>query len=196
MTEQQDYGRFLSEYGFADVAIRTLVEDMTDHVPMPQEFGGLAAGRSPIQGCGMFSTATFTADEIVAPARLHGGRTLAGRWVNHSPRNNCRIKPSAGDALLLCAKRPIVAGEELTVDYRQAGSVNGWHPQPCRAEMLYTLRMRAVALRGRGQPWSSWAEMPLERLSGVLARLLDEHGYLPSLDDTEDGAKRPVMPTC
>ena len=42
MTEQlspgivlEDYGRFLTEYGFTEVAVRRLVDDLSDHTEMP-----------------------------------------------------------------------------------------------------------------------------------------------------------------
>jgi len=188
MTEQlppglvlEDYERFLAEYGFTEAFVRRLVDDMSDHTEMPPGPYKFTLASSPIQGCGLFAVAAIGTGEVFAPARIGTGRTVAGRRTNHSPLPNCRFEPTPG-GLVMVSRRAIEPGEELTVDYRQVGSINGWMPAPSRSESLATLRWRALKLQHLGNPWARWAGLTDAHLLLVLDGAFARHRHLPSVD--------------
>ncbi len=121
-----DYKRFLAEYGFSHEAVRAVVDDWSDHAEMPEESTQFVIKDSPIEGKGVFAARDLAAGSLIGPVRIGMGRTLLGRLTNHSPFPNAmfeRVDNSGG--LVLRAKKPIVEGAEVLIDYRQAGSVNG-----------------------------------------------------------------------
>jgi hypothetical protein len=124
--ERDDYARFLAEFGFSEEMVRHVVADMSDHAELPAWCTKLTIGPSQIEGRGTFAAADIAEGEVIAPARLNDCRTHAGRLTNHSPLPNCRFEARASGDLLMVARRAIPAGEELTVDYRQAAAVNGF----------------------------------------------------------------------
>jgi hypothetical protein len=98
--------------------------------PLVHRFGpGLYIRESDIEGQGLFLSAPVAAGAIIAPGRLDGKRTPAGRYVNHSATPNCFYIKTESDDVYLIAKRDIIGcqggdqGEELTVDYRQGISL-------------------------------------------------------------------------
>ena len=185
---RRDYPRFLAEYGFSDELLRGIVADMGDHRELPEQFRSrLDTGPSQIEGQGVFATVSIKAGADVAPARLSGGRTLAGRRVNHSPTPNCRFALAPGDDLMLVARYDIAPGDELTMDYRQAGAVNGWHPAINLHETAATAQARGRAIPCG--PWAAFAEMSPADAAEQVACMLLEWGYLPSVDDHHKLAK-------
>lgn len=140
MTDQEDFLRFLAEYGFTEQQARAGAEQTGDMIPMPAGFDSIELGPSPIEGVGMFARVSAPAGAILAPARLNGCRTPAGRYVNHSPRANA-IFHRIGENLYLIAAARIGKGEEVTVDYRQSLRVNGWGVEPIQEEVEKTRRL-------------------------------------------------------
>lgn len=118
-----DYDLFLVENSLTDAEVKAIVADMSDHVAMPPDFDGIVERASNIEGAGVFALREFEEGQFIAPARIGGARTFVGRRTNHSASPNCRFTP-AGHDLLLLALRGIEAGEELTVNYRQAAAAN------------------------------------------------------------------------
>lgn len=119
-----DYDQMLLDMGVTDEQIRQISRDDGDVVPMPAGFP-VQVGPSPIEGQGLLTTGEVEAGETVAPARIEGNRTPAGRFINHSgvPNSVMRALPS-GD-IEVVATQPIEKGEEVTVDYRQSAEVAG-----------------------------------------------------------------------
>jgi hypothetical protein len=122
---RDDYQRFLGEYGLTQELVTRLVENSLDQTGFPEWVDTLEVRDSILEGLGVFAKKTLDADEIIAPARIGDKRTPAGRFVNHSPNPNVAFEQSGDGGLNVIALRVIRAGEELTVDYRQAMSVNG-----------------------------------------------------------------------
>jgi hypothetical protein len=178
-----DYQRFLAEYTLSEAWVSGVVADMRDHVEMPLGYDSFALGRSLIHGRGLFCTMPVPEGKPVAMARVGACRTVAGRLTNHSPLPNCRFE-AAPDGLAMVARRTLTPGEELTVDYRQVASVNGWGLKPVPGEVVTTLRWRALALRRLGDPWARWCEASDEELTRAAERLLKRFGHLPSIDVT------------
>ena len=82
-------------------------------------------GPSKIEGSGLFATGAFAANELIAPTRLDGRRTPAGRYINHSRMPNADAAMTETGDIYLFALRPIAGcrggqlGEEITIDYRR-----------------------------------------------------------------------------
>jgi len=87
-------------------------------------------GDSPIEGKGLFATATIEQGEVIAPAGIKGKRTIAGRFTNHSANPNAFLVLHENGDVDLVAKYYISGckagfdGEEITIDYRQALALN------------------------------------------------------------------------
>jgi len=173
---RDDYERWMIEYGFSAELLRALVENESDQIPMPPEFDGVVLLDSPIQGKGLFATRPIAAGELIAPARISRKRTPAGRFTNHSISPNARFVRT-GDApdadLNMVARRSISPGEEVLMDYRQAGSANGNGIWPDKTEAMETVRLR---LRKRGQ----MASMPPAGLDQCMAGVLIALRYIPT----------------
>jgi hypothetical protein len=130
-TDRSDYSSFVSEYGLSEAELQRITQNEADQVPMPDGFDSVRLGPSELHGLGMFATRDVQAGEWLAPARWRLKRTPAGRYTNHAKHPNCAMLPSdpsihagIGD-LWLVATQNARAGEELTVNYRQVGQVNG-----------------------------------------------------------------------
>lgn len=123
--DRADYARFLAEYGLTQDLVTRLVENTADQIPMPDGFDALELRDSLIAGRGMFATRAIAEGELIGPARIRDKRTPIGRYLNHSSHGNVAFFSSSDGGLEARATRAIDAGEEVTVDYRQAMRVNG-----------------------------------------------------------------------
>lgn len=122
-----DFHTMLEETGFDADTVRQQSENTKDLVPM--NLAGVSRqyriADSPIEGKGYFLTVPAEAGDILAPARVHGKRTDAGRFVNHSMYPNATMINRGGD-IWLQAIKPIHGaqggsiGEEVTIDYRES----------------------------------------------------------------------------
>jgi hypothetical protein len=122
---RDDYQRFLTEYGLTEGFVMRLVENEADRAPFPEWVEAVEVRDSAIAGLGMFARKTIDQSDDFAPVRIDGKRTPAARFINHSCRPNVEFVLRDNDDLDARALRVIRCGEELTVDYRQAMSVNG-----------------------------------------------------------------------
>lgn len=129
LARQEDRTDFLDalvDLGVSPELVRQQSENEADQVPFPPGDYKVRLAQSPIEGRGLFATADIAAGEIIAPARIAGMRTPAGRYTNHAKQPNARMKlvNTAGDMALI-ATAPIAGcrgganGDEITVDYRQ-----------------------------------------------------------------------------
>lgn len=122
--DQWDYGRFLDEFGLTEELVCSVVEDMSDHIDMPPEFIKFARATSKIHGDGIFAAVDMAPGELVAPARIGRCRTVVGRITNHAMHPNCKLIELPDGGMDMIAVRSVFAGEELTIDYRQASRAN------------------------------------------------------------------------
>lgn len=126
---RRDYYKVLEEFGFTHEQARSQSEatDMTD---LPYGTYKIRVADSTIEGKGLFATGNIAAGEVIAPARIDGKRTIAGRYTNHSPSPNAAMVRGNGNDIFLAATKPIAGnsggfdGEEITVDYRAALTLN------------------------------------------------------------------------
>ena len=128
---RDDYAHVLKDFGFDAETVRQQSEDESDQIDMPVAFKAVAQVRdSNIEGKGLFLSWHTMSGQIIAPARIAGKRTPAGRYVNHSMNPNCKYIADENGDIYLMSLRDIDGckgggcGEELTVDYRQALILN------------------------------------------------------------------------
>ena len=120
---RNDYKDFLNEYDFTQEYVESVLE-----LPTTDDRGTdyvLELRESPIDGRGLFAIKAINEGEYIAMARVNGERMIAGRYTNHSPTPNAIFVHDGSGDLSMIASQAIVVGEEVTVNYRQAGEVNG-----------------------------------------------------------------------
>jgi hypothetical protein len=168
--DREDFTRFLAEYGLSRSLVRNASYNPNDQIPMPDwGEGKLQLGHSDIQRYGMFATETVAFADLLAPARIDGKRTPAGVFTNHSCTPNAHYEAHPDGDLDLVASQNIDKGEEVTLDYRQAASVN--RLQPDRLEVTETMRQRLVRLK---------VEQTTGEIDALVDVALQRFGYLPS----------------
>jgi hypothetical protein len=128
--DRADFAAFLAASPWTADEVRALSERTDDMVPMPAPWSAtLQVLDSPIEGQGLFTSVPISAGDVIAPARINGKRTPAGRYINHSHRPNAKMVDTGGGHIVVVALRGIAgchggdAGEEITVDYRHAINV-------------------------------------------------------------------------
>jgi hypothetical protein len=119
---RKDFDLFLSELGMSQPEMDAIVHISVDLVPMPSEYF-VTLKPSNLHGQGLFTTKVFRQGEMVAPMQLNHKRTPAGRFINHSFKNNVLPVKIEGNIYAI-ATRDIGEGEELLVNYRDSLKVN------------------------------------------------------------------------
>lgn len=123
--DRRDFLAMLEEYGIPEHIVYQESRNKQNIVHLNLDVLDLEVKHSPIQGRGVFCKRDLCGHGYVGAARINGRRTQLGRLTNHSKYPNCYLsKDELGD-IALCSLRPILAGEELTVDYRQSLSLAG-----------------------------------------------------------------------
>lgn len=129
---RDDFGLLLAQTGFTAEQVREQSENEADQVALPAAYASRVVIRtSPIEGRGLFLSVAAEPGEVIAPARIGGLRTHAGRFTNHSPNPNAVfVMRDVGDIDLVATRRISGCqggshGEEVTVDYRQALALSG-----------------------------------------------------------------------
>lgn len=112
----------MAEIGFTVEQVREISECTTDVDLNPNLTQYVYVTPSEIEGAGCRSRDNLQRGDYVGVARHRGVRTNIGRYTNHSSMANVEYR-RMGDDVHAYALRPIAAGEEITVDYRQAVSV-------------------------------------------------------------------------
>jgi hypothetical protein len=121
-----DYYLAIAEYGFDHETVRQQTENIEDQIPMPFGNYKMMVANSRIDGKGVFATGNIVEGEVIAPARIYGKRTPAGRFTNHAKNSNAIMVLRDNNDIDLVAKKAINGcqggnlGEEITIDYRQA----------------------------------------------------------------------------
>lgn len=116
-----DFKQFLVEWDLPEKLVFDLSRDESDLINDLELSDRVELKDSNIQGKGIFSMIEFIADEVIGNARIGDKRTALGRYTNHSKRPNAQMIKGEKDNLLLVAIKPISKGDEITIDYREAG---------------------------------------------------------------------------
>jgi hypothetical protein len=130
--DREDFELVVRLAGFTPASVRAQSENPHDQIAMPSGFAPKFTVRdSAIEGKGVFLSAPVDDNEVIAPARIDGMRTPAGRYTNHAKTPNAKfVKDESGDIWLVATRRIAGCvggsqGEEVTVDYRQALALSG-----------------------------------------------------------------------
>lgn len=130
--DKSDFYQLLADYGFTEDTAREQSENEHDQIQMPDAFSAkISVRNSNIDGKGLFASAPVNEGELIAPARISGMRTSAGRYTNHSKNPNAKFVMLQNGDINLVATKNISGcvggsqGDEITVDYRQALSLSG-----------------------------------------------------------------------
>lgn len=129
--DRADYVMMLAEVGIPHEVAREQSENESDQIPMPMGSYSVMVADSPIDGKGLFATAPMKPGQVIAPARVGGMRTPAGRYTNHSASPNAQMVMRPNGDIDLVATREIAgcaggqAGDEVTIDYREALLLSG-----------------------------------------------------------------------
>jgi len=122
VNERLLYARMLTEHGINEEVLRPLIEDESDQIPFPGEYP-VRVGPSSLQGLGLMATKPIAAGSRIAPVRIGGKRTPAGRYANHGSVPNAQMKRVEGGTIELVSLKEIPIGAEILVDYRHAFQV-------------------------------------------------------------------------
>ncbi|OLD92626.1 MAG: hypothetical protein AUG84_00785 [Chloroflexi bacterium 13_1_20CM_4_66_7] len=128
--DRADFEEMIASLGYTLALVREQSENLADLIDFPPGSYGVKVGRSSIEGRGLIATQAFEAGEVIAPARIGGMRTPAGRFTNHAKRPNAAMLGRANGDIDLVAIEDIAGcrggadGDEITIDYRHALAVN------------------------------------------------------------------------
>jgi hypothetical protein len=124
-----DYYAAIADYGFDQETVQQQVQNLDDQCDFPLGGYKVMVAPSKIDGKGLFATGNFEINEIIAPARINGLRTPAGRFTNHAKNPNAKMILLDNGDINLVSAMPIEGckggnlGNEITIDYRQALSL-------------------------------------------------------------------------
>lgn len=127
--DKNDYLAVLKEYGFTDETARAQSYNENDMTDLPHGSYKITVSASKIEGRGLFAVAPIAQGEIIAPARINGLRTIAGRYTNHSIAPNAEMIMLPNGDINLVAVKDVAGsfgggvGDEITINYRQALSL-------------------------------------------------------------------------
>ena len=117
--DTESFRALLDVMGLTETGIQAQVQNTADMTILPDVFDDLVTiAPSKIHGTGLFAKMPFERGEHIAPARLNGFRTIAGRYSNHSALPNAKMELNEFGDVDLIAIRSISAGEEITTHYQ------------------------------------------------------------------------------
>lgn len=128
--DRVDFLETLHHMGIPPEVVRLQSLDSNDLCGLPYGSYKFKTGKSDIEGTGLRASADILPGEIIAPARINGFRTLAGRYANHAKIPNAKMVRGGGTDINLVATKKIHGcyagfdGEEITVSYQQAFELN------------------------------------------------------------------------
>lgn len=114
--QQLHYRQMFIERGVDEEKVRPFFENDSDVIEFDKDYG-VEIKESPISGKGVIASKGFYPGEFIAPAMRAFKRTPAGRYTNHSFVPNAKFVGER-DHMDLVATSRILAGDEITIDYR------------------------------------------------------------------------------
>lgn len=134
-SDKIDFDKVIKELGVSKELVKQQSENEDDQIELPNGSYQIKVGMSNIEGKGLFATSNFSAGDLIAPGRIAGKRTIAGRFTNHSLNPNAQMRQGDNGDIFLIALKDIsgckggLDGEEITINYRDAVKLNleiGW----------------------------------------------------------------------
>jgi hypothetical protein len=96
--------------------LKAISENTDDQIPFPRALP-LTVRKSAIHGLGLFAECNYVSGEKIAPARIDGKRTPAGRYINHWHKPNAQMAVNKRGDVDVVAIVDIPNGEEILTDY-------------------------------------------------------------------------------
>ncbi len=124
--DQKDFKKCLEEFGISEWTAQQISECDGDLTPFPYGSFKVKVSTSTIHGQGLFATGNFEPGELIAPARINGLHTKAGRFTNHSIKSNAQMVALPNGDINLVATSKIAGclggqdGQEILINYREA----------------------------------------------------------------------------
>lgn len=124
--DQKDFEQVCRDLKITREQVRAIAEDEADMIDLPFGAYKIKVAKSNIEGKGLFATGDIKNGEKIAPARINGKRTIAGRFTNHSINPNARMVQGVDGDIDLVAINDIsgclggLNGEEILINYREA----------------------------------------------------------------------------
>ena len=117
--DRVSYRELIEAVGMTEEQVQAQVHDYSDHADLVEPFDVFVTlAPSMIDGTGLYATRNFDLGDIVGPARTsEGGRTIMGRYSNHSANPNAIMEMGDDGSVWMVATRKINAGDEVTTHY-------------------------------------------------------------------------------
>ncbi len=122
---RSDYYSALADFGLNHKLVEDQVKEISDL--NEKKIEGIEIKESDIHGKGIFATKNYKKGKLICLAKKEGKRTLAGRYGNHSPKQNGAFIVFNNNIWLMAAE-DIKKGEEIFVNYRQTLSLQVERP--------------------------------------------------------------------
>jgi hypothetical protein len=124
--DRKDFLSAIESFGLTEESVKKTSFNEDDMIPLPFGSYKIKVANSALDGKGLFATGDLISGEKIAPARIAGKRTIAGRYTNHSAAPNAKMVEGINGDIDLVATRSILGchggldGEEITIDYRES----------------------------------------------------------------------------
>jgi N12 class adenine-specific DNA methylase len=166
--DAQDFQKFLGEQKQTPEGYRQASEQTADLVEQPADEQGVRVGKSGIEGKGILAQGGATAGQPLATAFTGDGkRTPTGRYLNHSASPNSALFQNPDGRIVVIPKRDLQAGEEVTVDYRQASQVHQARSKAMQAGAAPATKGKKPAAPAQTAPKGDWQAFDQQETLGV-----------------------------
>ena len=115
---RMDYEQLLQQHNLTQETVNALMVEAYIDGTVDVGQDKVVIRESAISGKGCYSLVAMGTGDTIAVASVGLSGTPAGRYTNHSPEPNAECT-KIGKTTYFIALRPVAAGEEITVNYRQ-----------------------------------------------------------------------------
>ena len=117
--DRASYQAVLEAFGITEDQVQAQVQDERDRVPLTGEYAQwVTVALSYLHCNGLKACRDFEIGEVIGPARTaEGGRTIIGRYSNHSANPNGVMELAEDGSVWMVATRKISIGDEITTHY-------------------------------------------------------------------------------
>lgn len=115
-----DYQFFLTERGITEKQVYEISSNKNDVIEDPEYQLNFEIKESKLKGLGLFSLFDIEKNTAIGLARIGDKRTIFGRYINHSKKPNIGFTMIKNGDVKAITLHKIAAGDELTINYREA----------------------------------------------------------------------------